>query len=408
MKYVFMGGVYPKEIEKELFEKAKGHLSFAANKHQWNMIKGIDENSSEPMTIINTYFLPFYPRYAEWKIPTYNWSHVEGAKDVNIGYVNFRGLRNITPTHNIYLALKRYIEQNQGEKIVVFLYTMRYSQMKAVYKLKQEGENFHACLIVPDVPSIIAKYGKRTDIYSRLSTKYNLKSLEKYNAIIDSFVLLSEPMKELVKVGKKPYCIVDGLFSEFEELYLQMPNDGLFRIVYTGSLHREYGICDLLTSFSKLKGEQYKLLIAGAGNAVEEVKKAQSDDRRIEYLGLLNTDEVKALQLTASLLVNPRPIEGIDAKYSFPSKTIEYMLRSRPVLMNRLPGMDKEYENYIFTPTSCGADNFTDAIKYIFSLPQSIRLQKAVEARKFIIENKNHLVQMKKVIDMVSTFEEMQ
>ena len=218
---------------------------------------------------------------------------------------------------------------------------------------------------------------------------------------MDSFGLLSEPMNDLIQIGTRPYCIVDGLFSEFEESVPIDTKQTEKRIVYTGSLHREYGICELIEAFKNLEGEDYRLYIAGSGNAVDYVMNSSAKDNRIQYVGLLEAEEVKKLQLSATVLVNPRSKEGIDAKYSFPSKTIEYMLRERPVLMNRLPGMDPEYENYIFTPERCGVSDFTHAIGYICNLTNAERSEIAENARKYVVENKNHIVQMRKVLDMI-------
>ena len=403
MEYVFLGGVYPPNKENEMFQKAKGHLSFAANKHQWNMIRGIEENIVKPLCIINTPFLPYFPRYKDLFIHGSTWSHTNGAFDTNVRFLNFRGIRNLSPAKGIYKALKHTLKQNVDSKVIVFLYTMRFSQMKAVYKLKKEGYRFNACLIVPDVPSVLAKYGERTDPYARISSKYNLSSIEKYSSEMDCYVLLSEPMKELVNVGDKPFCVVDGLFSEYEDFIPMEDNRNTKNVVYTGSLHREYGICDLLNAFSKISNPDYRLYIAGTGNAVEKVQQVAQLDHRVIYVGLLQAEEVRRLQLSADLLVNPRPVEGIDAKYSFPSKTIEYMLRGRPVLMNRLPGMDAEYEEYLFTPEKCGCGEFSDAIQYICNLPYEERWRMGSRAREFVIEQKNHKVQMKKVLAMVQT-----
>lgn len=55
-------------------------------------------------------------------------------------------------------------------------------------------------------------------------------------------------------------------------------------------------------------------------------------DRRIQYLGSIPHDEILQLQRTASLLVNPRTPEGIYTKYSFPSKTMEYLASGTPTL----------------------------------------------------------------------------
>jgi glycosyltransferase involved in cell wall biosynthesis len=404
VNYVFLCGIYPKDKEDELFQKSAGKLSFAANLHQWNIIHGLEENLGAPLTLINTYFLPSYPRYPEKKIAPYAFSHTEGAQDQTIGYRNLRGIRNFSQMKGIYRALKAYLDAHAGQETTVFVYTMRFCAMKAVARLKKKGYPIHACLIVPDVPSVLSQYGARKGLYNKISSRYNVCQVEKLTRAMDSFVLLSAPMKELVAVGDRPYCVVDGIYDQADAtlpLEKEKSTDEK-RIVYTGSLHREYGICDLLEAFAKISDPTYRLLIAGNGNALDAVKAAEKADARISYLGLLQKDAVKELQSSSTLLVNPRPLEGIDAKYSFPSKTIEYMLRQKPVLMRRLPGMDPIYEEYLFTPEKCGCEDFADAIVFVCELPQEQKEAIAKKARAYILEHKGAKQQMQTVLQMLN------
>lgn len=404
-RYVFLGGLYPKEQEEKLFKLCNGRLSFAANKHQWNMVEGLEENVGSPITLINTFFIPPFPACKEKVFQTESWSHAGTAEDINIGFLNVRWIRNIWQENGVYRALKSLLQKNKGDKIVVFVYTMRFCLMKAIVRLKKAGFNFHVCLIVPDVPSVLVNYGGRKSLLQQITARYNLSHVNRYAKRMDSFVLLSEPMTELMDIGNRPYCIVDGLcnsemIADRSCAFGEASNKK--RIVYTGSLHREYGICDLLEAFRHISADDYQLLIAGAGNAVEDVRDACRADGRISYLGTLQAEDVKALQASATVLINPRAIDGVDAKYSFPSKTIEYMLAGKPVVMNRLPGMDIAYEKYVFTPHRCGCRGLGETIEYVCALPQEDieRITKA--AKQFIVDEKNSAVQMKRVMDMIS------
>ena len=185
----------------------------------------------------------------------------------------------------------------------------------------------------------------------------------------DSFVLLTEQMKDMLKVGRKPYCVIDGLYSVKNKFEDAIENSGK-TMVYTGSLHREYGICELLSAFCCEESEDWKLIIAGSGNAEDEVKKAEKEQSNIVFLGTLQMPEILKLQREATILVNPRPVDGIDAKYSFPSKTMEYMLSGRPVFMNLLPGMDPIYADYLLTPERFQTDSFKKALPMVMKMEQ--------------------------------------
>lgn len=53
------------------------------------------------------------------------------------------------------------------------------------------------------------------------------------------------------------------------------------------------------------------------------------------------------MQQQATLLVNPRKGHEEYTKYSFPSKTMEYMASGTPTIMYKLPGLPIEYEEYL-------------------------------------------------------------
>ena len=405
MKHIFLSGVYPKDRESELFEKSNGKLSFAANLHQWNMIQGLDENLEEPSILVNTYFISAYPRFKDKKVENYTWSHCKDAEDINVCFLNLRGIKNFSQKNEICRAIKEILKNDKEEEVIIYIYTMRYCAMKAVQFLKRSGYRIHACLIVPDVPLLLSQYGQRKGIYNRISSAYNLKQISKMTNVMDSFVILSNQMTELIDIGNRPYCIVDGIYSYEDvlprDVSQENENDTEKRIVYTGSLHREYGICELIQNFMMIKDSSYRLIIAGSGNAEQAVIEATHKDSRISYVGTLPKDKVRELQYSATMLINPRQVNGIDSKYSFPSKTIEYLLCKKPVLMHRLPGMDEIYDNYLFTPEKYGFEGFQQLIEYVGSMPTDERNIIAEKGRDFVLQNKSPRTQMKKVLEMI-------
>jgi glycosyltransferase involved in cell wall biosynthesis len=118
-------------------------------------------------------------------------------------------------------------------------------------------------------------------------------------------------------------------------------------ILYTGTLNGKFGIQTLLDAFALIKDEQYRLWICGAGGIEQKIVEAAQKDHRIEFKGFLPKKEISKLQTQCDVLINPRPAEGVFTKYSFPSKTMEYLLSGSKVLMYRLPGIGDEYYHYV-------------------------------------------------------------
>ena len=110
------------------------------------------------------------------------------------------------------------------------------------------------------------------------------------------------------------------------------------------------------------------------------------------------------LTLILRLLVNPRTSEGEYTKYSFPSKTMEYLLAGRSVVINRLPGIPEEYYNYTYTPKDESMAALAACIIDVLNMDKEMRERKASAGRKFIIEQKNSVIQIARIMNMIDTY----
>jgi len=127
-----------------------------------------------------------------------------------------------------------------------------------------------------------------------------------------------------------------------------------------------------------------------------------SIDDRICYKGNIDREDVLLLQKKARLLVNPRQPNYELTKYSFPSKTMEYLASGTPVLMYKLPGIPEEYFQFCYTLTDLSVDELASKIDEIVSQTDFELQKKGEEAKRFILENKTARIQVKKIIDLFS------
>ena len=108
------------------------------------------------------------------------------------------------------------------------------------------------------------------------------------------------------------------------------------------------------------------------------------------------------MQRQATVLVNPRTSEGEYTKYSFPSKTMEYLLSGKPTIINRLPGIPEEYYDYVFTPEDESIEALAECISNVLSLDKNILDARVEAGRNFIISQKNSVSQTKRIIDFIN------
>lgn len=244
-------------------------------------------------------------------------------------------------------------------------------------------------LIVTDLPEF-----QRGKLLRRLNESMFRKA--------DGFILLTEQMNEKINPGGKPYLVLeghsDGALPELPHAEKTETKTGKKIVLYSGSLMKLYGIQNLTEGFLRANLADAELHIYGDGDYREELEAICKTEKRIRYFGSRPNAEVVAAQQRAALLVNPRPTAPEYTKYSFPSKTMEYLASGTPALTTRLPGIPHDYDpylNYLDDETPSGVAN---SLREVLSRPQAEREEQARRARKFVLEEKSNVVQAKKIL----------
>lgn len=222
------------------------------------------------------------------------------------------------------------------------------------------------------------------------------KSLKQY----DLFVFLTKFMAEIYNPNNRPYIIMEGSVDHT----LQLDSDSYSQhdkkiIMYAGAIEAEYGFNELVQAFMKLSIQNIELHIYGGGKFVSKLLEYQKNDSRIKYMGIVSNEQVVAAEKQATILVNPRLSNQEFAKYSFPSKTSEYMVSGTPLVTTKLPGIPDEYFEHLYLFEEESIEGFAKKMQEILSLPYTELRQKGRDAQEFVLKNKNNIVQTKKIIN---------
>lgn len=255
---------------------------------------------------------------------------------------------------------------------------------------------------VPDLPSYMDSYAIQNKKIKALFNKISIKLNRMIENGFDGYILLTEKMNEVLNLKKKPSIVIEGMvnFDDFKFI-----NDNKIKtkkiIMYAGTLHEKFGIKKLVESFKLCKTTNCELWIFGIGDYLEEIKREMKSNKGIIYKGSVSRSEILEYETKATLLVNPRPTNEDFTKYSFPSKTIEYMASGTPFLTTKLEGIPKEYFDYIFTFESEDIKVMANNMDHILSMPNSTLNKIGCRAKDFVIKNKNHIAQAKKIISFI-------
>ena len=144
-----------------------------------------------------------------------------------------------------------------------------------------------------------------------------------------------------------------------------------------------------------------ELHIYGIGDYQQELEQIAEGNPSIHYGGLLLPSQVVEKEMEAAVLINPRPSDEEYVRYSFPSKTMEYMSTGTPVLTTALPCIPEEYRPYLYFIQEETPGGIATALRQVLSHSDEELFEKGCRARRFVLEQRNNVVQAAKVLDML-------
>lgn len=381
MKIYFVGQIISEKIYEKYYEECKILNDNAANAFYNSVLNGFIENDIEvsyrsqvPADIIE-----------ECRETTNN-------SLTKCKYVRHKSNPVIRVISNIVESFAEILKWSQNEKNEFVLFNaLRISQVVGAYfacKLKK----IKTIAIITDVPGYTIMRGKDS-IFEKIDAYVKKKYINKF----DYYILLSEKMREVLNINKKPYIVMEGLYDQNIQIEKREVK-ATFDIMYAGSLNYMYGIMNLVEACKKI--DKVRLHIYGEGEAAKNIADISKHDAHVVYMGCVDRAQILKKEKEVALLVNPRPVEEIFARYSFSAKNIEYMASGTPVLLTAVPSLPEEYKRFLYVINDNKIDTIYRAIvdlkkKYYEDVSY---FEKGYEAQKFVKEKKNSKQQIGRII----------
>ena len=385
MQKVYLGCFLSPSVELEYLQTSKNQYVISASTFQRALISSFKK--LKDITIINAPDIGSWPKRSSWFHFKARKEILEGVSCTHVPFLNLTYYKQYSICNSLSNELNKWAKREHGDKLII-VYSLIYPYIKAAVNIKRNYPNTKICCIVLDLPEY---FNDCNSLLSNLTSK--TREIYKLTSEIDSFVLLTKQMSDVLNTQERPWLLMEGIYKPVD---VEVQNKQTKTILYTGKLDSRFGLRDLVDSFLCISDKDARLWICGNGADQDYVEQATKIDPRITYYGVVRQDEVFKMQRQASILVNPRRPEGEYTKYSLPSKTMEYLASGTPTVMFHLPGMPNEYLPYIEIIDDKSPSGLKDSLEKMLACSQQELDEIGSKARDFIMRNKTADVQMKR------------
>lgn len=398
MKLLIVSSTCSKEKYKKIFEERNQKIIDPSQKFFDLLIDGMASHENveiECLTGIPVSYSCHDRRFWGKEIEKLN----KNRKNIYIGFINGKVMRHISLFINTLIETYMAINKSEKDNCIICDPLLLPCSLAALIVSKIKRVKIVA--LVTDIPAYVTVIG-----HTRMNTlrTFIQNIYDKITSIqievFSGYILLTEQMNEIINKNNKPYIVIEGSVDiESSKINNEIKNKSKTKhILYAGGIHEKFGVIKLVNAFKKTNLTNTELHIYGNGEAVPLIKETEKIDKRVKYKGVVSVEEIVKKEIEATLLINPRPTIEEFTKYSFPSKTLEYMVSGTPLLTTRLPGIPKEYFEYVYSIENESETEMSKKIEEILNINNEDLHRKGILAKQFVLGKKNNIIQGEEII----------
>ncbi len=401
MNILFIGNSFPPKIFSTFLKDSRGKNTLSCHNFEQSFLKGLAQQEGICAKAVLVPWVGTYPM-SYTKMFVQSESYVkDGIEIKSIGYCDLMVYNGKSREKNLKKQLLRTFDEFPEGDIHVIIDTFKYPVLKGFQKARAESKRrITQTVIMMDMPGFEIIKTKINPL-KKMWVKRDLGETMKMVANSDYIVPLT---KHFLDYFDKPirHVVIEGMVNPEtmdKDADIKLANKKV--VLYTGTLMRIYGVMNLVDAFEIANVKDAELWICGSGETADEIIERSKKNPVIKFLGLLSNEEAWRKQREATVLVNPRTSEGEYTKYSFPSKTLEYLLSGRPVIVNKLPGFPDEYGEHCIFPKDESVEALAESIKFVLSLSDKERMEIGRKGKEFILKEKNAKKQVERIVEML-------
>ncbi len=397
MRFIFVSTTCSERVYKEVFNSRIEKMIDPMQKFLLQVMRGL---SADPHNTVESISVKPVSHSC------YDGDRIESSSDFENGilfeYVPFKNgkiSRIISTYFSVYKKVRKNLKDD-NETIVITDPLNPYISMSARRAARRAGVKTIA--IITDLPLFASKMKQRKEkvlkrFFQDCIERVSSNEAKKY----DAYIFLTASMNEVVNKRKRPYIIIEGTAVPPRNNLRTNRSNGKRTFVYAGGVYEKYGVKRLVDAFSQAGLDNCELHIYGEGTYVDELLQVCKMNSTVKYLGCILNTELQEIESNADLLINPRFSDEEYTKYSFPSKTLEYLSSGTAVLSTRLKGIPSEYEPYLFWFDDESIDGMVRKMQEISAMTREDLQKKGKLGQEFVLKYKDNVSQGRKITKFV-------
>lgn len=391
MKILYISGLCSKKVYQSVVASEKDRTGQQAQKFGHLLVDGLKKNGADVYVICR---LPVNRRNSN-RLIVHKKSEIEKgiAYHYNIS-INIPLIRNISTFFETLILVTIFCMKNRNCAIICDpMIVMAFFSARIVSKLFRNV----LVAVLSDIPTIYAG-----NVNGKISKAMGISSWLMKKA--DCYILFTLKMNRLANPKSRPYIVIEG-----------MVDGGMINVantlgqkyekrvcLYSGGIIEIYGLGMLVQAFCIADIPNCELHIYGGGSYADKLSQLCKNHKNVRYFGVKDNAFVIKEQIKATLLINPRLTNFGYTEYSFPSKNMEYLASGTPVLTTNLPGMPEEYKKYVYLFNDETVEGMAQTLIKVMSKSELELYGFGKNAKQWVIEYKNNLVQSKAILDLIT------
>lgn len=399
---LFVGRFFSPKILERLNKYGKGFPGYSTHNFEIAAIRGLHGNKDINLKTITCPTIYSYPHNNSKLFTPSEKFDIDGVEGYSIGFCNLVILNRIWAFISTFYHIIKALNKFKGEEVTIIC-NLASSATAVELARKMIPSKIKVTYMILDIPQMVSNMSHMNPLKSFLIRHMDGDKI-KFASNSDGLILVTEQMMDFINRPVKHIVIEGWVDPKVNALQPKSDNERK-AFLYTGTLRKIFGVMNLIYAFQNIKDPDVELWLCGSGDAEPEIREYAIKDKRIKFYGLVSSDRARELQSEATILINPRTSEGEYTKYSFPSKTLEYLLSGKPSIVYRLPGMPDEYLDFLFIPNSESVEALSAKMTEVLEMDPIDRAAFGARGRKFVLKHKTPEIQMAKVYKMICSYE---